>query len=96
MHVDDDRGRRARLGELLDADRERQSVESGAAVAPRNEHTQQPGLGRRVDRFLGKPMVAVDLGRERLHHPLREFTHTGAEAGVLGREFEVQLRRYLE
>jgi hypothetical protein len=27
---------------------------------------------------------------------LREFTHTGAEAGVLGREFEVQLRRYLE
>ena len=41
-------------------------------------------------------MFAVDLGRQRLHHPLREFTHSGAKAGVLGRKFEVQPRRYLE
>ena len=96
MHVHDDRRRRARLGQLLDADRKGESVQSSAAVLARDEHPQQPGLGRRADCFMGESMFAVDLGRQRLHHPLREFTHSGAKAGVLGRKFEVQPRRYLE
>jgi hypothetical protein len=41
-------------------------------------------------------MQAIDLSRMRLDDPLREFAHGGPKGRVLRREFEVQLRRYLE
>jgi hypothetical protein len=41
-------------------------------------------------------MFAVDLGREGLDHALRQLSHGGAKARVLGREFEIQVKRYLE
>ena len=96
VHVDDHRGRGARACQLLDADRERQGVQARPAVLAGDEHAHEPRFGRYLDRLAGETVVAIDLGGQRLDHPLRELPHRRAEAGVLGRKFEVQLRRYLE
>ena len=93
MHVDDHRGRGARLGQLFDGDREAESVESSPAVLARHEDPEQPRFGRRCHRFVGETMLAVDLRGVGANDALREFTDRGAKAGVLGRKFEVQLRR---
>jgi len=42
---------------------------------------------------MGETMLAVDLRGVGSNDALREFTDRGAKAGVLGRKFEVQLRR---
>ncbi len=96
MDVNDHRGRRAGLGKLLDADREGERVEPGAAVLAGNQDAHKPGFGRRLNRLFRKAVLPIYLGRERLDDPLREFTNGVAKACVLGRKFEVQLRRYLE
>jgi hypothetical protein len=41
-------------------------------------------------------MFAVDLRRKGPHHALRQLPNGGAKDRVLGRKFEIQLRRYLE
>ena len=42
---------------------------------------------------MGESMLAIHLGGVRLDDPLRELSNRVAEARVLGRDFEVQLRR---
>ena len=96
VDVHDDRGRGAGLGQLFDADRKRQGVEAGATKLGRNKDSKQPGFLCRLHGFNRETVLAVDLACVRQDDALRELTDCGAKLGVLGRKFEVQLRRYLE
>ena len=93
MHVDDHGRRCAGLGQLLDADRKGQRIEARATVFAGDQHPHEARLGGGLDRLVGESMFAVDLGRERLDHAFRQLSHGGAKARVLGREFEIQLKR---
>ena len=96
MDVHDDGGRGARLCQLFDADCKRQRIEAGAAKLGRNKDSEQPGFPCRLHGFDRETVLAINLACVRQDDALRELTDRGAKVGVLGRKFEVQLRRYLE
>ena len=50
-------------------------------------------FGSRPDRLLGESVVAIYLDGQGPDHSLREFANRSPERRVLGRKFEVQLRR---
>ena len=85
VHVDDDRGRSARLRQLLDAEGEGDGVKARTSVLPGYEDSHEPGLPGTRHRLLREAMIAVDLGRVWLHHALRELAHGRAESLVVGR-----------
>jgi hypothetical protein len=79
VDVDDDRGTGARASDLLDADGQRDVVHPGTAVARRDQDAHQVQLGRGFNRFHGVTVVAVNLGRDRLHRGFRELAHSRPE-----------------
>ena len=84
------------MRQLLDADGERQRVQAGAPVLPWNQDPHEPGGGGGLDRLVGETVVPIDLRREGLDDILRQLPNGVAKARVLGRKFEVQVKRYLE
>ena len=85
MDVDDNRGRGARLCQLLDADRERDRVEARAAVLARDQDAEQAGGGGGLDRLLRESMLQINLGRMRPGHSLRQLAYGSPEGRVLRR-----------
>ncbi len=75
MHVDDDRGGRAGLRELFDADRKRDCVEPGPSVLARDQDAEQARGSGRTDSFVRKSIVAIDLRGVRQSHALRQLAH---------------------
>jgi len=67
-----------------------------SAVLAGDEHPHEPRFGRCLDRLLRETVVPVDLGGKGLNHPSSKLPNGGAKPRVLGRKFEIQLRRYLE
>ena len=93
VDVDDHGGRRAGVGKLFDADREGERVQACPTELAWDEHAHEAGFSGGGDRLIREAVLPIDRGRQRLHNALREFAHGGPKACVLGREFEIQLRR---
>jgi hypothetical protein len=91
MDVDDHRRRSARLRELLDADGEGKSIESGATVLARDQDSHQAGFGSRHHRLRWEAVVSIDFSRTRKCDALGELADRCTKGRVLGVEFEIQL-----
>jgi len=85
VHVDDYRGRGARLRKLLDAEREGDGVQARASVLGRYEDAHQPGAPGGLDSLLREAMIPVNLGGMGLDHALGELADRRAEGLVVGR-----------
>ena len=96
MHIDDHRGRCARLSKLLDAQGKRQGVKAGASVLAGDQNPEQTSLRGGPDSLLREPVIAVDFGREGLDHTLRQLPYRRSKGRMLRSEFEIQVKRYLE
>jgi hypothetical protein len=85
-----DRDGRVDARELLDCDRVRHGVCTGAAVLLRDRHSHQPERRQLADELVGEASLAVELFGNRRDTLLREVAHRRANELMLLFEVEVQ------
>jgi hypothetical protein len=87
---DGDRDGRVHARQLLDRDRVRKRVGSGAAVLLGNRHPHQPELRELAHELVGKTVLAVELLRDRRDALDREVAHSSPDELVLFGEVVVR------